>query len=350
MGTAWTYNSALADHHEAIRTRAGLMDVSGLKKVHYVGPHAESLLQWATTRDIAKLYPGKSVYASMLDEDGKFVDDCIVYRTGPNAFMVVHGAGTGHEMLVRSAQGRQVAVLFDDDLHDLSLQGPLAVDFLAEHVPGIRQLPYFHHLQTRLFERPVMISRTGYTGERGYEIFCKANDAPFLWDSILEQGASLGIIPCAFTALDWLRVESSLMFFPYDNSQMYPFADQKAGDTLWEMGLDFTVSPGKQAFRGAEEHVRLRGQERFKITGVLLDGVRPAEAGDTLWQGNQQVGVITCGMYSRLSKRSMALARMSVACSTPGIALQVRGSLEGAATTHALPFDDPEKTKRTAKG
>ncbi len=85
MGTAWTYATDLADHHEAIRTRAGLMDVSGLKKVHYVGPHAESLLDWATTRDISKLYPGKSVYACMLDEDGKFADDCIVYRTGPNA-------------------------------------------------------------------------------------------------------------------------------------------------------------------------------------------------------------------------------------------------------------------------
>ena len=140
------------------------------------------------------------------------------------------------------------------------------------------------------------------------------------------------------------------MFFPYDNSQMYPFADQKAGDTLWEMGLDFTVSPGKSAFRGAEEHLRLRGQERFKITGVLLEGVRAAEAGDTLWQGNRQVGVITCGMYSRLSKRSMAIARMSVACSEPGIAVQVRGSLEASASTHALPFDDPQKTKRTAKG
>ncbi len=170
--------SDLADEHEAIRTRAGLMDVSGLKKVHYVGPHAESLLEYATSRDISKVYPGKSVYATMLNEAGKFVDDCVIYRTGPNAFMVVHGSGSGHEMLVRSAQGRQVAVLFDDDLHDLSLQGPLAVDFLAEHVPGIRELPYFHHLQTKLFERPVMISRTGYTGERGYEIFCKAADAP----------------------------------------------------------------------------------------------------------------------------------------------------------------------------
>ena len=78
--------------------------------------------------------------------------------------------------------------------------------------------------------------------------------------------------------------------------------------------------------------------------------MRPAEAGDTVWQGNQQVGVITCGMYSRLSKRSMALARMNVACSVPGIALQVRGSLNASAASHALPFDDPQKTKRTAKG
>ncbi len=78
MGTAWTYSTDLADHHEAIRTRAGLMDVSGLKKVHYVGPHAESLLDWATTRDIGKLYPGKSAYAAILNEEGKFVDDCIV--------------------------------------------------------------------------------------------------------------------------------------------------------------------------------------------------------------------------------------------------------------------------------
>lgn len=94
------------------------------------------------------------------------------------------------------------------------------------------------------------ISRTGYTGERGYEIFCKAQDAPAIWDTILEQGAARGIIPCAFTTLDWLRVESYLLFYPYDNSQMYPFADEAPGDTLWELGLDFTVSTGKKGFRG----------------------------------------------------------------------------------------------------
>lgn len=351
MGTAWTYGTtSLADAHEAIRTRAGLMDVSGLKKVHYVGPHAESLLEYATSRDISKLYPGKSVYATMLNEAGKFVDDCVIYRTGPNAFMVVHGAGNGYEMLVRSAQGRQVAVLFDDDLHDLSLQGPLAVNFLAEHVPGIRELPYFHHVQTKLFDRPVMISRTGYTGERGYEIFCKAVDAPLIWDSILEKGKTLGIIPCAFTALDWLRVESYLLFFPYDNSEKYPFADEPAGDTLWELGLDFTVSPTKGEFRGGIEHARLKGRERFKIFGVLLEGEQAAAEGDTLWADGKQVGVITCAMYSRLSQKSMAIARFEVPYAEQGTALEVRGSLTARAIAHSMPFDDPEKKKRTAKG
>jgi len=350
MGTAWTYDGDVADSHEAIRTKAGLMDVSGLKKVHYVGPHAESLLEYATTRDISKLYPGKSVYASMLNEQGKFIDDCIVYCTGPNAFMVVHGTGIGHEMLVRSAQGRQVAVIFDDDLHDISLQGPIAVDFLAEHVEGIRDLPYFHHMQTRLFGRPVMISRTGYTGERGYEIFCKANDVGLLWDTILEKGESMGIIPAAFSALDTLRVESYLLFYPYDNSEMHPFENEAAGDTLWELGLDFTVSKDKTEFRGSYEHFRLKGKERFKIFGVLLEGDKEAEIGDTLWADGKQVGVITQPAYSRLTGKSMAIARVDVDYAEQGKALEVKGSLEVAAISHTLPFDDPDKKKRIAKG
>ena len=350
MGTAWTYATSLADAHEAIRTRAGLMDVSGLKKVHYSGAHAEALLQRVVTRDVRLLYPGKAVYATMLSEAGKFADDCIVYRTGPNAWFVVHGAGAGHELLTAEAEGRQVAVQFDDDLHDLSLQGPAAVEFLARHIPGVRDLRYFHHTATTLFERPIMLSRTGYTGERGYEIFCKAEDAPALWDAILSEGADLGIVPCAFTALDWLRVESYLLFYPYDNSEMYPFADDPPGDTLWELGLDFTVTKGKTGFRGAEEHARLQGRERFRIFGVLLDGEQPAAEGDTLWADGVQVGVITCAMYSRLSHRSMAIARLDVAAAVHGTPLEVHGSVEVGATAHTLPFDDPAKAKRTAVG
>ena len=230
MGTAWTYDKDIYEEHIAVRTKAGLMDVSGLKKVHLVGPHAIAVLDYITTRDINKVYPGKSVYACMLDDRGMFTDDCIVYRTGPNSFMLVHGSGSAHEQIVKAAIGRNVAVLFDDDLHDLSLQGPLAVDFLAQHVPGIRDLKYFHHMQTTLFGAPVMISRTGYTGERGYEIFVRGQDAPMVWDTILDKGKSMGIIPVCFSVLDMLRVESYLLFYPYDNSQMYPFPDQIPGD------------------------------------------------------------------------------------------------------------------------
>jgi aminomethyltransferase len=244
MGTAWTYNEDLVEQHATVRTAAGLMDVSGLKKVHLVGPHAIAVLDYITTRDLTKVYPGKSVYACMLNERGMFTDDCIVYRTGPNSWMLVHGSGTAHEEVVKQAYGRNCAVLFDDDLHDLSLQGPVAVDFLAKHVSGIRDLKYFHHMQTTLFGAPVMISRTGYTGERGYEIFCRGQDAGMIWDTILDQGKSMGIKPVCFTTLDFLRVESYLLFYPYDNSQMYPFPDQPPGDSLWELGLDFTVSPG----------------------------------------------------------------------------------------------------------
>jgi aminomethyltransferase len=351
MPTAWTYDKDIHEEHVAIRTKAGLMDVSGLKKVHLVGPHSHAVLHQATTRDVTKIYPGKASYACMLDDRGLFTDDCIMYRTGPNSWMVVHGSGSGHEQLTRSALGRNVAVLFDDDLHDLSLQGPLAVDYLAKHVPGIRELPYFHHMATRLFGRPVTISRTGYTGERGYEIFCKAEDAPLIWDTILEDGADLGIIPCRFTVLDMLRVESYLLFYPYDNSEMYPFDDDLPGDSLWELGLDFTVSPGKVGFRGAEAHYGRKGKERFKIFGVLVDGDEPTSEGDLLYAGDRQVGVIACGMYSTLTGRSMAIARLDVDKAVHGTALEVRGaSVTGPAAAHTLPFDDPEKKKRTARG
>ena len=351
MGTAWTYAKDVALDHVAIRTKAGLMDVSGLKKLHLVGPHASAVLSYATTRDVTKIYPGKSAYACMLNDAGHFIEDCILYRTGPNSWMVVHGSGAGHETLASYVLGRNAAIIVDDDLHDLSLQGPIAVDFLARHVPGIRELKYFHHVPTTLFGRPVLISRTGYTGERGYEIFCKGEDAGLIWDTILRDGASMGIIPTCFTTLDYLRVESSLLFYPYDMSQMYPFDTDPAGDSLWELGLDFTVSPGKTDFRGADAHARLKGRERFKISGVLIDSTLPADMGDAVYSGDTRVGVITCAMVSSLTGKSMAIARLDVPAAVPGTKLTIRGkNLRASAIAHTLPFDDVEKKKRTAVG
>jgi aminomethyltransferase len=351
MGTAWTYAKDMATDHVAIRTRAALMDVSGLKKLYLVGPHASAVLHYATTRDVTKIYPGKSAYACMLNDAGHFIEDCILYRTGPNTWMVVHGSGAGHETLASAVVGRNAAIIVDDDLHDLSLQGPKAVDFLDQHVAGIRDLKYFHHMPATLFGRPVLISRTGYTGERGYEIFCKGEDAPVIWDTVLANGESFGIIPACFATLDMLRVESSLLFYPYDMSQMYPFEKDPPGDTLWELGLDFTVSPGKTDFRGADQHHRLKGKERFKIFGLLVEGDVATDLGDGVYCDGRRVGVVTCGMYSTLTKKSMAIARLEVPLAVAGTRLEIRGKrVNGPATAHTLPFDDVEKKKRTAVG
>jgi len=353
MGTAWSYASSNPDdEYMAIRTKAGLMDVSGLKKVHLSGPAASHVIERATTRNIEKLMPGRSVYAAMLNDGGKLIDDCVIYRTGPNAFLVVHGSGQGHEQLSMAASGRDVSLRFDDNLHDLSLQGPLAVDFLQKHVPGIRDLPYFAHLQTSIFGKPAMISRTGYTGERGYELFVRGQDAPMIWDRILAEGADMGIIPCRFTTLDLLRTESYLLFFPYDNSEMYPFEHDPCGDTLWELGLDFTVSPGKKGFRGADEHYRLKGKERFKIWGLKLEGDKVPGNGAPVYRDGKKVGVVTQAMHSPLNNWTVAIARLPVDCANDGTRLSVNCETHGeiAATTSAMPFFDPEKKRRTVKG
>jgi aminomethyltransferase len=353
MPTAWTYaGKAVVDDYVAIRTKAGLMDVSGLKKLHLVGPHASGILDMVTTRDVTKITPGRCAYTTMLNDAGKFVDDGILYRMGPNSWMVVHGGGAGHELLAEAAFGRNCALLFDDDLHDLSLQGPVAVDFLEKFVPGVRNLKYFNHMQTTLFGKSITLSRTGYTGERGYEIFCQGKDVGEIWDRILAEGADMGIVPAAFTALDLLRVESYLLFYPFDMSEIFPFeSGETPGDTLWELGLDFTVSPGKTGFRGADAHWRSKGQERFKIFGVKLEGETVAQPGDAIYAGGQKVGVATMGMYSPLMGQSMALARLSVQAAVEGTPLEVHsGDAVIPATATELPFYDKDKKRRTAVG
>ena len=172
-----------------------------------------------------------------------------------------------------------------------------------------------------------------------------------IWDRILDEGAAMGIIPCRFTTLDLLRTESYLLFFPFDNSEMYAFADEGPGDTLWELGLDFTVSPGKTGFRGAEEHYRLKGRERFRIWGLKLEGRNPPGNGAPVLRDGVQVGVVTQAMYSALNQYTIAIARLPVDCANTGTPLVVNCAAHGAipATTHPMPFYDVEKKRRTAK-
>lgn len=356
MGTAWFYDHtperAKADY-EAVRTKAGLMDVSGLKKVHVVGADAAYVIDRVTTRNVEKIAPGRSTYASILNADGKFVDDCIIYHIAVNSWLVVHGTGIGMEQLASVAAGKNCEILFDDDLHDMSLQGPVAVDLLAKEVPGIRDLAYFGLMQTRLYGRDVMISRTGYTGERGYEIFCRAKDATHLWDNILEAGKDMGVRPVQFSTLDMLRIESYLLFYPGDNSETFPFDDEPCGDTLWELGLDFTVSPGKTGFVGAENHYAMEGKERFKIYGIQLsDSMAQMDMGARVMRDGKDIGVITYGLSSELNGYSVAIARIAPDAAKPGTKLSVvqLDGTELAATAEEMPFYDKDKSIRTAKG
>lgn len=356
MGTAWFYDHtperAKADY-EAIRTKAGLMDVSGLKKVHLSGADAAYVIDRVTTRNVEKIAPGRSTYASILNAEGKFIDDCIIYHIAVNSWMVVHGTGTGMEQLTAVAAGKNCSVIFDDDLHDMSLQGPVAVDLLAKEIPAIRDLAYFGLMQTRLYGRDVMISRTGYTGERGYEIFCKGKDATHLWDSILDAGKDMGVRPTQFSTLDMLRIESYLLFYPGDNSETFPFDDEPCGDTLWELGLEFTVSPGKEGFIGAENHYAAKGKERFKIYGVQLsDSMEQMEMHARVLRDGVDIGVITYGLSSELNGYSVAIARIAPDAATPGTKLVVRqpNGTELAATAEEMPFYDKDKSIRAAKG
>ncbi len=357
MGTAWFYDQtperAKADY-EAVRTKAGLMDVSGLKKVHVVGADAAYVIDRVTTRNVEKIAPGRSTYASILNSEGKFIDDCIIYHIAVNSWLVVHGTGTGMEQLASAAAGKNCSILFDDDLHDMSLQGPVSVDLLAKEIPGIRDLAYFGLMQTRLYGKDVMISRTGYTGERGYEIFCRAKDAVHLWDSILEAGKDMGVRPVQFSTLDMLRIESYLLFYPGDNSETFPFENETCGDTLWELGLDFTVSPGKEGFVGAENHYASKGKERFKIFGVKLSGdaMDQMEMFARVHHEGKDVGVITYGLSSELNGYSVAIARLDPSVATAGTPLTIvqPDGTELAATAEEMPFYDPDKSIRSAKG
>ena len=357
MGTAWFYDHtperAKADY-EAIRTKAGLMDVSGLKKVHVVGEDAAYVIDRVTTRNVEKIGVGRSTYAAILDERGLFVDDCVIYHIAVNSWMVVHGTGTGMEQLTKVAAAKNCSVIMDDDLHDMSLQGPVAVDFLAKHIDGIRDLAYFGIIHTKLFGKNVMISRTGYTGERGYEIFVGRKDAVHVWDNILSEGESMGIRPTQFSTLDMLRIESYLLFYPGDNSETFPFEDgTPAGDSLWELGLEFVVSPGKEGFIGAENHYAMEGKERFKIYGVkLTDSMEQMEMFARVHADGKDVGVITYGLSSELNNYSVAIARLDPSVAKPGTKLTVvqPNGTELAATAEEMPFYDKDKAIRTAKG
>ncbi len=336
MPIPWHYSSDPHEEVVATRTRAALYDVSALNIVKVFGPDAEAVLDRLVAIDITRLKPGCARLGTEVNEEGALVDDIMIIRDAADRFRVSHGSGATPRSLAELSQGKRVTVEFDRDVHILSLQGPLSLEVLAPHCAGdLAALPYFQHIETRLFDVTVTIGRGGYSGERGYEVYCTAKDAPFLWDTILETGKPRGVIAASWTALDLTRVEGALLFFPFEMPE---------GDTTpWEVGMDWAVDLDKPGdYIGKAAVLRLKGRERVKQAGLLVHHHAAVEAGAPVFANGKQVGVVTSASYSRYLMQSLAMVHLQQAHALPGTLVTLGG---GAKPLEAMvvrtPFYDP---------
>lgn len=336
MPIAWRYACDPHDEVIATRSRAALYDVSALNIVNVSGPDAQAVIDRLVAIDVTRLKPGTARLGAEVNEEGALVDDIMVIRDAPDRFRLSHGSGATPRTLAMLAENRRVTVEFDRDVHILSLQGPLSLEVLAPHTPAeLGKLPYFNHLQSTLFQVPVTIGRGGYSGERGYEVYCASKDAVFLWDSILESGRRQGVVPASWTALDLTRVEGALLFFPFDMPE---------GDTTpWEVNMDWAVDLDKPGdFIGKAALARLKGRERVKQAGMLVEHPSAVEAGAPIFAGKRQVGVVTTASYSRLLMQSLAMVHLHPGSANPGTRLAIRtagGDVD--AMVVRTPFYDP---------
>lgn len=337
MGTAWTYYTNPNDEHDAIREACGMFDMSPLKKVYVRGADAATVLNHLTTREMSHISPGQSAYLSVLTDEGTMADDAIVSNNDNFEWMIVHGSGGTMELLQESAAGKDVILEFTDSLHNISIQGPTALNVLNSNcAQDLSNLAYFHHMPTTLYGHSCRVSRTGYSGERGYEVFAEADAAGNIWDKLVEDD----VMPCSFTALDKVRIEAGLLFYGYDMTTDH---------TPWEVGLGFTVGKFKTGYRGHEALMNARGKEKIINVGLELDHPEMAEGGESLSHDGTIVGTLNSPAYSHRLMKSLALAHVIPEASAAGTTLTVSSDkLHTSATVITLPIHDPEKIRTHA--
>lgn len=333
MGTAWTYNTDPNDEHDAVREGVGMFDMSPLKKILVRGADAAATLDHLTTRDMSKIAPGSASYLSVLTEAGGLADDAIVSNNGDNEWMIVHGSGNTMALLEASAKGRDVQVTFTDDLHDLSVQGPKSCDILNAHCDiDLTTLAYFQHAPATLFGHACRLSRTGYSGERGYEVFADAAVIGDIWDKLVVAG----VMPCSFTALDKVRIEAGLLFYGYDMTEE---------NTPWEVGLGFTISRNKGDFRGKDAAMAAKGKEGTNNVCLDIDHSDMVAGGETLSLNGADVGIVNSPCFSHRMNKSLALAHIIPGISVGTVLKLSGGGIETTATIVQSPIYDPEKSR-----
>jgi aminomethyltransferase len=321
------------EEHRAVRTAAGLFDVSHMGEVRVKGAGAEALLQRLTPNDVAKLAPGRAHYSGLLTERGTYVDDVLVYRLGGEDFLVVvnaANAGRDFEWIASRADG-EAEVLDESERYALlALQGPQALEILAPLAAGdVAGLKYYGFAQGEVDGARALISRTGYTGEDGFELYLAPEDAPRVWRRLVAAGAA----PAGLGARDTLRLEAAMALYGHEIDET---------TTPYEAGLGWVVKLDKGEFlgRAALAAQKAQGVPR-KLVGFEVRGRGIARQGHgVLSDGSgSAVGAVTSGTWSPTFEKALGMAYVPPGMAAPGtpLTLDVRGKPVPAAVVE-LPF------------
>jgi len=353
LANSYTNLGAIAEYW-ACREGAVLIDLSPLRKYEVIGPDAEQLLQTCVTRDIKRLSIGQVTYTAMCNISGGMIDDGTVFRLGQNNFRWVGGSDDSGLWLRKQAEELALKVWVKnatDQLANVQIQGPDSCAILQEVIwtrpdqTCIAELDWFRFSIARMNDAegiPIIVSRTGYTGELGYEIFCHPRHAAELWRSLMNAKTAGKLKPMGLRALDLLRIEAGLIFAGQE------FCDQT---DPFEAGIAFTVplDTKSEDFIGRKALQNRKDHPQRKLVGLNVEGREAVEHGDGVFSGKQQVGQITSACISPVLDKSIALCRLNIEFTKTGTALEV-GKLDQhqkriPAMVVPLPHFDPGKQR-----
>ncbi|MBP2705271.1 glycine cleavage system aminomethyltransferase GcvT [Microbispora sp. RL4-1S] len=321
------YGSESAEHN-AVRTAAGLFDLSHMGEIFVTGPQAAEALDYALVGHLSALADGRARYTMIVNDEGGILDDLIVYRLGDEEFMVVANA-SNYELVARELTARADA--YDARVEDRSgeyalvaVQGPRAAEILRTLTDAdLDGLKYYAVLSAEVAGARALVARTGYTGEDGFELFVGNDDAVPLWNALSAAGAGLGLVPAGLSARDTLRLEAGMPLYGNELS---------ARTTPFDAGLGRVVrfdKPGDFVGRAALAKAAEAGEPARRLVGLVARGRRVPRHGYPVTLDGAVVGEITSGAPSQSLGKPVAMAYVSTgALDAAGLAVDIRGSHE----------------------
>jgi aminomethyltransferase len=338
MAVAFSFPNDPHLEHDAIRETLGMWDTSALTKIQVRGPDARAAIDYLVTRDMTKIEVGQSAYCPILQDDGHFCDDAIIFHVAEDHFLVASAIGPTQQLLQDYASGRKLQVELDEDLHIITLQGPTAIELLdAQTDADLRSLPFCRQIVTTICGKQMMLSRTGYSGERGYELFMGSDIVTDVWQELLQRGQAFGLRPISFGGLEMVHIESGLMAYGAEATEQ---------NTPWEVDMGWAVSRNKGDFRGKQALFELEGKEKVKFFGIVADHDDVVEHGAELSIDGKIVGHVTTPAYSRRLGKSLALVHLLPYAAVEGTLLELKGAtIKCRATATSIPFVDPQRKR-----